>query len=100
MSILAVAGCPATPEVPRQPTGGLRLMVEPADARIYVDEKLEGDATTYAQRPLLLHPGHHRIKIMADGYYSEYIEVEVGEMLIDLTVSLTPVPEPLGIEIE
>ena len=100
MSVFAVAGCPATPEVPKQPTGGLMLMIEPADARIYVDEKLQGDATTYAQRPLLLHPGEHRVKIVADGYYSEYLELEVHEELIDLTISLTKVPEPLGVEIE
>ncbi len=100
MVALAIQGCPDRPVVPSAPTGGVRIEVEPGDARIYVDEALVGDAGTYADRPLPLPPGDHRIKVTADGFYPEYLEVEVKGEMIPIVVSLTPVPEPLGVELE
>lgn len=100
MLALLAAGCPPHPVTPAQPRGGLLIEVEPSHARIYVDEQLVGDATTYAQRPLKLAPGHHRIKVLADGYYPEYLEVQVTEELVPVGLVLTAVPEPLGVELQ
>lgn len=96
---LVLASCNG-PRVPAPPTGGIRLAAEPADARVYVNEKLSGTASVYEDRPLLLRSGTYRIKIVAEGYYPEYVEVEVGDVIVPLEVSLTAIPEPLGVELK
>jgi hypothetical protein len=97
---VVIAGCPPRPQTPSRPTGGLRIRVMPEHARIYVDERLAGDGETYADRPLLLEPGEHRIKVVAEGHYAEYVQVHVGEDVQPLEVELIAVPEPLEVEIE
>jgi hypothetical protein len=95
---LVLQGCPP-PRVPTAPTGGLRFEGEPLDARVYVNEKLSGTLELYVDRPLLLRPGKYRVKLTADGYYPEYREIEVGDEIVPVTVTLTAVPEPLGVQL-
>ena len=95
---LLMQGCPP-PRVPSAPTGGLRFEGTPLDARVYVNEKLSGTLELYVDRPLLLRPGTYRVKIVAEGYYPEYREVEVGDDVVSLSVTLTAVPEPLGVQL-
>lgn len=60
--------------------GGLRLLVEPEDARVYVDGYYAGvvdDFDGMSQR-LNLAPGRHEIAFQKDGYVSHRIKVYVG----------------------
>ncbi len=93
---LLMQGCPP-PRVPTAPTGGLRFEGTPLEARVYVNEKLSGTLELYVDRPLLLRPGSYRLKFTAEGYYPEYVEVEVADEIVPVTVTLTAVPEPLGV---
>jgi len=97
MLALLASGCPGTPKEPSKPTGGLRLDVDPPEARVWVNDKLFGTASTWEGRVILLGPGTKRLKLAADGYYTEYREIEVVDEVVLVEVSLTPVPEPLGV---
>jgi len=85
--------------MPAPPTGGLRFAGEPLDARVYINEKLSGTLGLFVDRPLLLRPGTYRVKLVADGFYPEYREIEVGQEIVPFTITLTAVPEPLGVEL-
>jgi hypothetical protein len=96
---LAAVGCNG-PRVPARPTGGIRLDAEPRSAKVYVNEKLSGTVSTFEDRPLLLRPGRYRIKLVAQGYYPGYVEVDVGDEIVPVEASLVPIPEPLGVELK
>ena len=66
---------------------------------VYVNEKLSGTASMYEERPLLLRPGMYRIKLVADGWYPGYFEVEIVDEVVPLEADLVAVPEPLGVEL-
>jgi len=73
-------GCPTGAAPPRpRPLGGLVVRCQPADAMIYVDDHLEGSASSFGQRPLALPLGFHRVEIRRDGYYPYFAEVTVVE---------------------
>jgi hypothetical protein len=86
--------------MPARPTGGLRFEVTPASARVYINEKLSGTVASYEERPLLLRPGTYRVKLVVDGYYTEYVEVDVGDEVVPVEADLVAVPEPLGVELK
>ena len=88
------------PRVPARPTGGIRLAADPPSARVYVNEKLSGTASIFVERPLLLKPGAYRIKLVAEGYYPGYVDVEVADEVVPVEVKLTEIPEPLGVELK
>ena len=96
--VLAItsSGCPGHTVVPSLPKGGLSITVDPEDARVYVDGQLVGTSVTYAGSHIPLHPGHHRVKLVADRWFDEYIEIETGDEVLSLAVEMTAVPEPLG----
>ncbi len=97
LSIIA-AGCPVHVDEPAPPKGGISLSVEPTAARVYVDGQLVGTAATYAGGHLPLHPGHYRIKLVAEGWFDEYLEIDVGDEIVPLGVDMVQVPEPLGVD--
>jgi hypothetical protein len=59
----------------------LELRVSPANAAIYVDGSLVGTAQELGrlERGLAVKPGRHRIEVLAPGYASKTVEVDLQE---------------------
>jgi hypothetical protein len=64
---------------PAHPTaGGIVLLVNPADAEIYVDGGYAGRPLHFSPaRPLRLGAGQHRIELIATGYSTARLDVAV-----------------------
>jgi hypothetical protein len=93
---LLLAACPGCrtggPVAPR-PLGGLLVRCEPADALVYVDDHLEGNASRLAQQPLALPEGFHRVEIRKDGFFPHFAEVTVVKG-VRQTIEVTLRKEP------
>jgi len=87
-----LAGCPAGPQAPPPPTGGLRLEGAPPDALVTIDESLAGTIRQLGELPVLLHPGTYRVQVAAPGCFTWYGEVEVGATVEPLRVELRLIP--------
>jgi hypothetical protein len=70
---------PQDPIGAADPTGGLRLRVEPNDAEVYVDGSFAGIVADFngAFRHLTLMAGPHRIEIRAPGYQPIVFDVAI-----------------------
>jgi hypothetical protein len=69
-------GCPTgTPTQGPRPLGGLVVRCQPADAMVYVDDHLEGSASSFSRRPLALALGFHRVEMRREGYFPHFAEV-------------------------
>ena len=90
---LLAGGCPAGPQAPPPPTGGLRFEGTPADALVAVNESLAGTIGQLGELPVLLHPGTYRLQVTAPGYFPWYGEAEVGATVEPLRVELRPIPQ-------
>jgi hypothetical protein len=86
-------GCPAGPQAPPPPTGGLRFAGAPADALVTVNESLAGTIGQLGELPVLLHPGTYRVQVTAAGCFPWYGEAEVGTTVEALRVELRPIPQ-------
>jgi len=68
-----------SPAVPPRALGGLLIACEPADALIYVDDRLQGSVDSLKRQPLLVPEGFHRLELRRDGYFSHFAEVTVAK---------------------
>ena len=79
----------------RQPAGRLEIVVEPADAVVYLDGRLIGSGAELERlhSALLVDPGEHVLEVVRPGYRTVEVpfSVESGE-----TVELSPVLEREG----
>jgi len=89
------AGCSQKKATAKGPRGYIVLEVEPPQARVFVNEVLQGSAEGLAGKRLALVPGSYRVKLTAPGYFPEYREVTVGKEVVTLEVVLRKVPPPL-----
>jgi len=89
---LVAAGCPAPPEAPAPPTGGLIVEGTPPDANLTVNEQLLGPIRMFNPTPMPLQPGTWRVEVSAPGWFPWYGEVEVGTEVVTIRVDLRPVP--------
>jgi hypothetical protein len=60
-------------------TRGILLDCDRPEANVFVDDFYLDHAAKWQQKPMPLRPGFHRVEITADGYYTFYGEVTVGE---------------------
>jgi hypothetical protein len=72
----------------KQPTGAIRLKVNPETANVYVDGSLVGKATDFdglLSHHLVLERGSHLLEIRADGYATlqKTLTVEVGKTMTE-----------------
>ncbi len=70
----------------------LRVTAEPAEARVYVDDRFVATARVLARQPLALKAGHHLITLTAPGHFPHDMELTLpaGETAVE--VRLRPVP--------
>ena len=80
LACLAMAACgsPGKPAMKPRPQAGLHIVIEPADAQIYVNDRFMGSTKGLAKRPLQLPPGLHRIEIRRVGHFAHFAEVKLA----------------------
>jgi hypothetical protein len=91
--LVMIGGCPTGPQAPPPPSGGLRFEGSPPEALVTIDEQLAGTLRQIGELPVLLRPGTHRVQVTAPGYFPWYAEIEVGETVQTIPVTIRPVPE-------
>lgn len=76
---------------PRPTPAGLKVIAQPADARVYVDDRFVASARVLAQRAHSLPAGVHRITVSAPGYFPYELETELPPGVSTIEISLRPV---------
>ena len=78
-------------------SGVLVLRVDPADARVLLDDRVIGSGAQLSGRPLKINAGHRRLEIAADGRYAARRDVDLppgGRVELDVTLRTVPDGEP------
>ncbi len=72
-------GCTAVQPIPDEGDGRafLRLDVEPATTRIFIDSEYQGIVEGWVQQTLPLDPGHRMVELRADGFITRRFDVEI-----------------------
>lgn len=90
LASLATAGCMYSAARPTQ--AELQVIAEPAQARVYIDERFAASARVLARRPRKLRPGRHRLTFQAPGYFPHDVLVDLPPGRTTVRISLRPVP--------
>jgi hypothetical protein len=85
-----VGGCGGAPRA-RQPAE-VRFLLDPPQARVYVEDRFVGAGRLLARRPRSFPPGVRHFTITADGYFPHDVEVDLPSGLTTIRLSLRPVP--------
>ncbi|MFH1434848.1 MAG: hypothetical protein ABIJ56_03935 [Pseudomonadota bacterium] len=93
--LAAAAACSSQKPVAKIPKGKILLDVKPGHAYIYIDEKLKGTASMYENKPLKLPRGKHRLKLQAEEYFPEYVEIEVTDIAKKIKIEMKKMPPPI-----
>lgn len=91
LGVCLLAACGGV-QRPKPAVAELRTLVEPATARVQVDEQFVGAARVLAQRPARLKPGPHRLTIEAPGYFPHDMELDLRPGVTKVELKLRPVP--------
>ena len=84
---VACAGAPQ----PAQ-TAEVRLIIEPATARVYTDERFVGGARVLATRAVSFRAGPRRLTITADGFFPHDLDLDLPPGTTTVRVALRPIP--------
>ena len=84
---VACAGAPQ----PAQ-TAEVRLIIEPATARVYTDERFVGGARVLATRAVSFRAGPRRLTITADGFFPHDLDLDLPPGTTTVRVTLRPIP--------
>ncbi|MEZ4337496.1 MAG: hypothetical protein R3B82_12820 [Sandaracinaceae bacterium] len=87
---LGVAGCGGAP-VAREPAR-VRFLIEPTNARVYVEDRFVGAAALLRRRPESFSPGPRHFTITAPGHFPHDVEVDLPSGLTTINLRLRPVP--------
>ena len=90
VAVLLLAGCGGAPVAGQR--ARLRVIAEPPEARVYVDDRFIASARRLAVRPETLRVGLHHVTITAEGYFPHDVEVELPPGETKIEISLLPVP--------
>lgn len=93
LTMLLVASTACSIHLNRRPPAKLRVVAEPPEARVYVDEEFAGRAQALDVRPKTLSEGEHRVTVEAPGHFPHDLEVQLVPGVTTVRVSLRPVPE-------
>ena len=85
---VACAGAPQPVQ-----TAEVRLLIEPATARVYTDERFVGGARVLATRPVSFRAGPRRLTITADGYFPHDLDLDLPPGTTTVRIALRPIPE-------
>jgi hypothetical protein len=89
MALGLTAACHTTP---RPTPAGLKVVADPPDARVYVDDRFVASARVLARRPHELAAGKHRITVKAPGFFPHDLEAELPPGVTTIEIALRPVP--------
>jgi hypothetical protein len=95
VTLLALA-CLAAACGPRGPSArpeaqGLRVVCAVDDAVVLVDERPVGTAAMVREKDLPILPGHHRVEVRAERFFTRYADVDVAPgARVRLDVTLRP----------
>ncbi len=76
--LAAVAACGPRGPTARPEAQGLRVVCPVDDAVVLVDERPVGTAALVRDRDLPILPGHHRLEVRAERYFTRYADVEIA----------------------
>ena len=82
--------CAGVPQ-PAQ-TAEVRLIIEPATARVYTDERFVGGARVLATRAVSFRAGPRRLTITADGFFPHDLDLDLPPGTTTVRVALRPIP--------
>ncbi|MBI5478732.1 MAG: hypothetical protein HY906_07755 [Deltaproteobacteria bacterium] len=90
-ALVGGAGCgPGGPTV-RPEAQGLRIVCTVDDAVVLIDERPVGTAALVRERDLPILPGHHRVEVRAERFFTRYADVEIAPgARVKLEVTLRP----------
>ena len=95
LAVASAAGCPHNRGKAAVPGGKIFLKITPDHAHVYVDEILQGTGATFSEKALRLPQGKHRLKVTAEVYFPEYVEINVTDSPETISVDLRKIPPPL-----
>lgn len=88
--ITSAAGCGAS--APVRERARVRFVVEPATARVYVEDRFIGAGRVLARRPPDFPPGPRHFTITAEGYFPHDVELDLPSGTTTVRLRLRPVP--------
>ena len=71
----------------------LRVVAEPDDTTVYVDDQFVGSARVLAVRPRALRPGVKYITFKAPKHFPHDVRVDLPEGTTTIEMKLRPIPE-------
>ncbi|MEM9191289.1 MAG: hypothetical protein AAGF12_19105 [Myxococcota bacterium] len=77
---------------PRRPAAQLRVVAQPENARVYVNDRFLATARVIRQRPEVLRTGVHHMTVTAPGHFPHDVELDLPEGLTTVEISLRPIP--------
>jgi hypothetical protein len=77
---------------PREKPAQLRVVAEPANATVQIDERFVGAARVLQKQPASVPPGKHRVTIEAPNYFPHDLELDMPVGVTSLEIKLRPVP--------
>lgn len=90
LAVLFVGGCGSVAAAPTP--AQLRIIAEPENASVYVDERFAASARRLAVRPHPLSPGLHRITVQAPGYFPHDVALHLPAGVTTVEIALRPIP--------
>ena len=91
----AAAACSHYKPSAKLPQGKIVLEIAPPEAKVYIDERLQGTGKMLSGKPLLISRGKHRLKVVAEAYFPRCIEITVAEGVQKIKVEMAKIPPPL-----
>ncbi len=90
-----VAALACAPKAPVVVTVSLRMMGDPPDARVTVDDELVGTLDVVRARGIALPIGKHSISVEHDGYFpcDKLVEVKEGDPPVRVDCKLVAIPD-------
>ncbi|MCB9598660.1 MAG: hypothetical protein H6719_38445 [Sandaracinaceae bacterium] len=88
--LLALPACGGAPRPVEQ--ASVRFLLEPAAARVYVEDRFVGAGTLLRRRPEHFPPGRRHFTVTAEGYFPHDVEVDLPSGETTIRLSLRPVP--------
>ncbi len=88
--VFAAPGCGARQAARER--AEVRFVVEPEEARIYVEDRFVGAAAVLNRRPERFAPGPRHFTVTARGYFPHDVEVDLPSGLTTIRLRLRPVP--------
>ena len=90
IGVCAASGCYGA--LPVHHVAKLRVVAEPADTTVYVDDQFVGSARVLAVRPRTLAPGIKHITFKAPRHFPHDVRVDLPEGTTTIEMKLRPIP--------